>query len=232
MRFPSIPLAACVAAALAVARPAVAQTAQGPAPTPGAAAVIDRAVAAYAKVRTARGTFEQTITNPVTGSTAVARGEFQQQRPGRMAVRFTEPKGDRIVADGKAVWVYLPSTNPGQVIKVPASRTGTGTVDLTSQFLDEPKTRYTITEAGAGRVGGRATHALTLVPRTPQPFTKATVWVDDADGSVRQFEVADGSGVVRRVTLRSLRVNVKVDAGAFRFSPPAGVRVVEQGLTQ
>jgi outer membrane lipoprotein carrier protein len=226
MRSPSV-LLAVVLSATPVAAGAQAAPAAVAAPS-----TIDRAVAAYAKVRTARGTFEQTITNPVTGTTSAARGDFQQQRPGRIDVRFTDPKGDRIVSDGKAIWVYLPSTNPGQVIKVPASSAGTGTVDLTAQFLDDPKTRYTISDAGTAVVGGRATHALTLVPRTPQPFTKATVWVDDADGAVRQFEVTDAGGVVRRVTLRSLRVNVGVDASAFRFSPPAGVRVIEHGVTK
>jgi outer membrane lipoprotein carrier protein len=195
-------------------------------------ATIDRAVAAYAKVRTARATFEQTITNPLTGSTNVSRGEFQQERPGRLSVHFTDPKGDRIVADGKAVWLYLPSSAPGQVIKMPATAAGTGTVDLTAQFLDQPKTRYTITDAGAATVGGRPTRALLLVPRSAQPFAKATVWVDDADGAVRQFEVTDGGGVTRRVRLTSLRLNAPVDRKAFRFSPPKGVKVYEQPLAQ
>ena len=195
-------------------------------------ATIDRAVAAYAKVRTARATFEQTISNPLTSSTHVSRGEFQQERPGRLSVLFTDPKGDRIVADGKAVWLYLPSTNPGQVIKMPATGAGTGTVDFTNQFLDQPKTRYTITDAGAATIGGRATRALLLVPRTAQPFTRATVWVDDVDGAVRQFEVTDGSGVIRRVRLTALRVNVPVDRKSFRFSPPKGVKVYEQPVAQ
>ncbi|HEY5440333.1 MAG TPA: hypothetical protein VIJ90_03525, partial [Gemmatimonadaceae bacterium] len=36
--------------------------------------LLDRAVAAWAKVKTARGTFEQTITNPLTGRTMTATG--------------------------------------------------------------------------------------------------------------------------------------------------------------
>ena len=70
---------------------------------------LDRAVAAWAKVKTARATFEQTVTNSLTGSSANARGEYQQQRPNRVSIRFTDPAGDRIVADGASVWVYLPS---------------------------------------------------------------------------------------------------------------------------
>jgi outer membrane lipoprotein carrier protein len=212
--------------------PAIAVTFALPLGAQDVTGTIDRAVAAYAKVRTARATFEQTIDNPLTGSTLTSHGEFQQERPARLSVRFTDPKGDRIVADGKSVWLYLPSTNPDQVIKMPATASGTGTVDLTAQFLDQPKTRYAISDAGAATIGGRPTRALLLVPRSAQPFTKATVWIDDADGSVRQFEVTEGTGVVRRVRLTSLRVNVPVDRKAFKFSAPKGVRVYEQPLAR
>ena len=39
-------------------------------------ATIDRAVAAWAKVKTVRGTFDQTVTNPIVGSTAPFVGLF------------------------------------------------------------------------------------------------------------------------------------------------------------
>jgi outer membrane lipoprotein-sorting protein len=54
------------------------------------------------------------------------------------------------------------------------------------------------------------------------------VWVDNRDALIRQFEVTDANGVTRRVRLTSIRVNVPVDRAAFRFTPPAGMRVVEQ----
>ena len=90
-----------------------------------------------------------------------ASGEFQQQRqPARFSFRFVQPKGDMIVGDGKWLWVYLPSSTPGQVIKVPMTEGGAGSLDLASRFFDSPKTRFTITDAGTATVGGRATHAL------------------------------------------------------------------------
>src|SRR4051794_23766111 len=76
---------------------------------------IDRAVAAWNKVKTMRGTFDQTVTNPLTGSSASAKGKFIQERPNRLAIRFSDPATDAIVSDGKVVWVYLPSSAPNQV---------------------------------------------------------------------------------------------------------------------
>ena len=192
--------------------------------------LLDRAVAAWAKVKTARATFEQTITNPLTGRTLTASGEYQQERPGKLSVRFTDPANDRIVSDGSRLWLYLPSTTPGQVIRTSVKNAGAGTVDLSAQFLIAPRSRYTVTPAGTAQVSGRATHAFTLVPKQKEgaPFQTATVWIDDADATIRQFEVTEPSGVQRRVRLTSFRLNAPVDASAFKFEVPEGVRIVDR----
>jgi outer membrane lipoprotein carrier protein len=192
--------------------------------------LLDRAAAAWTKVRTARATFEQTITNPLTDRTLTSSGEFQQRRPGKLSVRFSDPANDRIVADGTHLWLYLPSTTPGQVIRTSLHEGGSATVDLTEQFLTRPRSRYDVTGAGAADVGGHATHAFVLVPKRKDdaPFRTATVWIDDASATVRQFEVTEPSGVKRRVRLTSFRPNVAVDASAFTFDVPAGVRVVDR----
>lgn len=191
-------------------------------------ALLDKAVAAYNNIRTARGTFAQTITNALTGTTVQSRGEFvQQMSPVRFAFLFTQPRGDRIIADGSWVWVYLPSTNPDQVIRMPAEEGTAGNLDLAAEFFDSPRTRYDITPGASATVGGHATRALVLQPKTSNgSFTKATIWVDVKDGTLRRFETEEPSGLTRRVEITAWKVNVPVDASAFRFTPPKNARVV------
>ena len=195
-------------------------------------AVIDKAVATYNKTKTSKGTFEQAITNPLTGSTVKAVGEFQQQRePARFSFRFVQPKGDMIIGDGKWLWVYLPSSTPGQVIKVPMTDGGAGSLDLASRFFDSPKTRFAITDAGTATVAGRAAHALMLKPKSStEPFTQAKVWIDTADGTLRQFQTEEPSGITRLVTITAVTPNAPVDAKLFSFTPPKGARIVDQAV--
>ena len=195
-------------------------------------AVIDKAVATYNKTKTSKGTFEQAITNPLTGSTVKAIGEFQQQRePARFSFRFVQPKGDMIVGDGKWLWVYLPSSTPGQVIKVPMTDGGAGSLDLASRFFDSPKTRFTISDAGTATVAGRAAHALMLKPKSStEPFTQAKVWIDNADGTLRQFETVEPSGITRLVTVTAVTPNAAVDTKLFSFKAPKGARIVDQAV--
>ncbi|MCC6929242.1 MAG: outer membrane lipoprotein chaperone LolA [Gemmatimonadaceae bacterium] len=199
-----------------------------------AGAAIDRAVEAYAKVKTARASFEQVVTNPLTGSRLQSRGEFEQARPDRFAFRFADPKGDMIVSDGKYVWVYLPSSTPGQVIRAPLTSDVEGSIDLIGAFFSNPRARYTVSDGGAATLGGRASRIVTLTPKgkASSSFTRAKVWIDAADGTLRQFEAEELNGVVRLVKITAFDANAAVAEGAFRFKPPRGVRVVDQSEIQ
>jgi len=197
--------------------------------TAGADALIARASATYKAARTATANFEQTLTNPLTGSASVSRGVLRRQAPDKYAFVFANPEGDRLVADGSFLWIYTPSTTPGQVIKLPAREVGAGMLDPGAQFFDAPRTRFDIADGGRVTLSGTPAHLLTLTPKanSDAPFTNAKVWLDPTDGTLRQFETMDGMGVKRTIRLTNLKVNVAIPGDAFNFTPPDGVRVVD-----
>jgi outer membrane lipoprotein carrier protein len=195
-----------------------------------ATATLERAAAVYAKMQTARVSFTQTVDNPLTGHGVDSKGVMLQRLPGRYAVSFTEPAGDRIVSDGKSVWIYLPSTNPGQVIRMTVGEGGARIPDFTSWLVDAPAQRFTITDGGTAVIGGHATHVVGLTPRGRNaPFAFAKLWIDDTDAIVRQFETKDANASVRRVRIDAIQMNLPVSEGNFTFTAPPGVKVFDQG---
>lgn len=190
-------------------------------------AALDRAVSAYAKVRTLRATFNQSLANPITAHTSQARGELLVKRPGRISVRFTQPSGDRIVSDGKYVWIYLPTSAPGQVMRLHADAAqGTG-MDVSTELLTAPRTNFDVGDAGAATVNQRTTRIVVLTPHSARNYTKARLWIDDANGIVRQLELTENSGVVRTITFDTVQLNPTVPASAFKFEVPKGVKVYD-----
>ena len=191
---------------------------------------IVRAQSAWAKVKTLRASFDQTIMNPITGSAMQSKGTMQQRKPNKLAIAFTQPAGDRIVADGKFVWVFLQSATPGQVIKLANTDVGAASTDLIGQFLGTSRSKYDAVDAGTEKVGGRTARALVLTAKPGQhlPFVRAKVWVDSADALIRQFESTDGMGITRKVKITAMAPNASVQADAFTFKVPNGVRVVER----
>lgn len=211
------------AALLAVALGAV----PSPARAQSADAVIDRAVAAYSRLSSMRAGFTQTLTNPLTGSTQTTSGVILRKKPNLLSINFES--GDRVAADGATLWVYLPSSTPGQVMRMPANRASAGAMDPAGEFLDSPRTRFTVTSSGTATLGGRATHAVTLVPKRQNPnFTSAKVWIDDADSSIRQFDIETASGLKRHVVITSFTPNPAISRASFRFVPPKGAKIVDQ----
>jgi outer membrane lipoprotein carrier protein len=190
-------------------------------------AIIDRAAAAYARLNSMRAEFRQTLTNPLTGSTQTTSGVILRRKPNLLSIDFES--GDRVAADGSTLWFYLPSSAPGQVIRMPYSRESASNVDPANQFLNSPRTRFTVSSAGSATLGGRATHAVTLVPKRPnQAFTSAKVWIDDNDSSIRQFDLETASGLRRHVVITRFTANPDLSKSSFRFSVPKGVKVVDQ----
>jgi outer membrane lipoprotein carrier protein len=192
-------------------------------------AILDRAVSKYSQLRSVRAEFKQTLTNPLTGTTATTSGTLLRKKPNLLDISFDN--GDRIVADGINLWIYLPSSVPGQVIRQSARAAATSTFDPAGEFLTSPRARYVASAGGTSSVSGRASHLVTLTPKSPSaPFSKVKLWVDDADNTVRQFEVSEKTGVQRLILITRLAMNPPLARSSFRFTPPKGARVVEQPL--
>jgi outer membrane lipoprotein carrier protein len=190
-------------------------------------AIIDRAVAAYARLSSMRAEFRQTLTNPLTGNSQTTNGVILRKKPNLLSITFDS--GDRVAADGSTLWVYLPSSVPGQVMKMPYTGRNASSVDPAEQFLNSPRTRFAVTSSGTATVAGRPAHAVTLVPKRANPnFTSAKVWIDDNDSSIRQFDVETANGLTRHVVITSFTANPALSRSSFRFAVPKGAKIVDQ----
>lgn len=206
---------------------ASAQAAPAIAADSAALALLERASAAYLSARTLRAEFIQTLTNPRTGNVMRARGEFLQRGPQQFAFVFSEPAEDRIVADGEILWLYLPSTAKGQVLKVPRAA-GAG-LDLAASVLRDPRARYKVEGGDESVIDGRTVRAVRLAPRTNDaPFARGTLWIDTQDALVRRAELVEHTGLVRLLDFTRVRTGVPLPRDAFTFTPPPGVRVIDQ----
>jgi len=191
--------------------------------------ILDRASATYQTIRTLSAEFTQIVENPLLGAPDTTRGKLYQMRPSRFAMRFTHPRGDRIVADGRHLWLYTPSTTPGQVIRTGIPSVGTTGPNLIAQFVERPRERYRARFVRADSLASGMTDVIALVPRGGDlPYSEAVVWIDRKDGLLRRVEIVETSGQRRTLVFDKLAVNRGVPGREFTFSPPAGLRVVDQ----
>jgi outer membrane lipoprotein carrier protein len=209
------------------------QREQTPAPSADAASPADaaqilaRVEKTYAGVRSMEADFSQHLSVPLLGSNQQSHGRIFQRRPDRFLMRFSEPAGDIIVADGKSFWMYYPSTDKTQVIRASMTEGGRQ-ADLQQEFLSNATERYVATLAGEEAVDGRPAHVLTLVPKGQSPYKLVKVWVDKGDFLVRRFEITEENESVRRLQLSNVRLNTQMPDSLFQFTPPPGTEVFNQ----
>ncbi|HET9603026.1 MAG TPA: outer membrane lipoprotein carrier protein LolA [Gemmatimonadales bacterium] len=193
-----------------------------------AAAIVGRSARAYAATSSLRADFVQRIEDSMIG-TYDSRGALLQQGENKLSMRFSDPDGDAIIVDGHQVWVYTPSTAPGQVIRMPIPTGATYGLNVLSWILDRPAQRYRMRYLRADKVNGRAVDVVELIPLSSElPFSRAVVWLDKDDALPRRLEIAERRGGVRTITLSHVRTNTRLPQGAFDFTVPDGVRIVDQ----
>lgn len=189
--------------------------------------ILEGAALRYAQVTTLCADFVQELAVPLLGEERTGRGRMCQAQPDRFAMRFTEPPGDAIVADGTWVWIYYPSLDEKQVIRLPMAGSARS-FDFHREFLHDPATKYEATYEGRDAVGDHQTHRIRLVPRTPASYEAAVVWIDVGSPILRRVRIEDENGSVRTVTLESVELDAEIDADWFTFTPPPGAVVISR----
>lgn len=188
--------------------------------------IVARTSDAYRKLSSLTADFAQVVQNDMLG-TFRSRGTLAQAGASRLSMRFSDPPGEAIIIDGTSVWIYTPSTAPGQVIRTPIASTAGYGLNLLGWLLDRPAERYDSRYLGAETVDGTPVAVVGLTPVVEGlPFTSAKLWLADSDALPRRVEVTEPSGNRRTLTLSRVRTNATLPAGTFVFTPPDGVKIV------
>lgn len=231
--------------------PAGAADAQEP---PAAAEVLEEASSRYTGIHSICANFEQHLDIVLLGEERRGEGRMCHMAPNSFGMRFTEPAGDLVIADGEWVWLYNPSMEEGQVIRFAVSNAGGagvsgntrnpddpdpsdergsagashGAHNLFRDFLEDPNERYDASYRGREELEGAGeTHRVRVRPRAAAGFVSAELWIDTREHLLHKVRIEDENGSVRTVRLLDLEVDpVGLDEGWFDFTPPPGTVVI------
>lgn len=216
---PALRALVLLATTLAWMMPASILTAQRSVPA------LDAAARRYSEVRAICANFEQVIEVRLLRRTIESAGRICQQRPNLLSMRFTDPDGDMVIADGEYVWVYYPSNNRDQVNRFPAA-SSPGREDFFREFLENPGTKYDAEEGGIEAVGGRDCRVVVLTPRDGASYRRARLWLDVGSHVIRRVEIHEQNENVRTLTLSEIDLMSTPDPDLFVFEVPEGARVM------
>ena len=165
--------------------------------------------------------FEQRLFDERRSLLERARGTVLIDRPGRFRFDYSDPP-QLIVGDGARVWIHDPELAQVTVRDVDAALGSTPAVLLATDRPVEEQFRVEALDAGAGY------DAFALEPKVEDaPFT--LIRLAFVGGELRRMELVDQFGQTTLITFTDIRRQPAVPAGAFTFTPPAGVDVIDAG---
>jgi outer membrane lipoprotein carrier protein len=150
-------------------------------------------------------------------------GVLLLEKPGRMRWNYAEPAGKVFVLDGKYGWFYTPGD--AQVQQIPAKKLD----DLRSplRFL---LGHAQLTKELAGLTMAPAdgdTFRLRGVPRGMEQRVRSLELVVSREGTIQSMTLEELDGSRTSFAFKDEQANPVIAADTFRFTPPAGVQVVE-----
>ena len=201
----------CIGAVLLVASSAVAAA--------DAAARLD---AWLAGLDTLSARFEQRLFDEDRNLLDQASGTMLIDRPGRFRFDYEAPP-QLIVGDGARVWIYDPELAQVTVRDLDAALGSTPAVLLTSDRPVEDTFRIESPDAGEG------IDRFDLEPKAAGDAPFARIRLAFAGGELRRMELVDQFGQTTLFGFDAVRRHPPIPDGAFTFTPPAGVDVVDAG---
>ena len=174
-----------------------------------------------------RARFTQTLTSAAMGRKTNSAGEVMFKKPGRMRWDYEKPEKSSYITDGGGVlWLYEPDDKQAFKQKLETSQLPAALSFLTGK--GKLATEFDIAFAGKTPYGSPGDYVLSLSPKTPQAQVKSILFVvDPRTFDVRESVITDGQGNVNDLVFADIRVNTRVPDALFKFTPPAGTRVID-----
>ncbi|MEO8187697.1 MAG: outer membrane lipoprotein chaperone LolA [Burkholderiaceae bacterium] len=188
------------------------------------AAALDQLRSFLTQTHSARGDFVQRVSSskvrPGVKAPAAASGQFVFQRPGKFRWTYQKPYEQVIVADGQRLVLFDKDLNQVTIKKLQASLPSSPASILFGS--NEFEKEFEVSDAGA-RDG---LEWIVARPRA-KDTTFERIEIGFRDGLPQAMVLADGFGQTTQLTFSKVERNPKLDADAFRFTPPKGADVLE-----
>ena len=179
----------------------------------------------YNRMQTLQAQFTETYSG--AGIKRHESGSLELKKPGRMRWDYTDPRPKVFLTDGKTAWFYVPGEKQARRAQVKDID------DLRSPL------RYLLGKSKLEKeFAGLAVQAdakpvnpgdivLRGVPKSMQDRVSQVLLEVTPDGLIARIVVEELDGSVTDFRFLQQKENVQINDARFRFTPPAGVEVVQ-----
>jgi outer membrane lipoprotein carrier protein len=192
--------------------------------------IVDNIKANFGKIDTYQADF--TIVSEKLGKATQQTGTIKYKANNKLCIEFSQPQGQKIVSNGKTMWIYIPSMNvvAEQDLNPDSGIFTSGTKSGLTWLFSKYHYRFASKEQPESQDDGTKRYTLILKQKESRSgFRSMKLWVTERYFIVRaQGETSTGKKVDIRFT--SLKTNVSMPGGIFKFDIPARARVIKNPM--
>jgi outer membrane lipoprotein carrier protein len=157
------------------------------------------------------------------GRTRSESGTLLLLKPGRMRWDYTQPAGKLFLLDGKYAWFY--SRGDPQIQRISAKKLD----DLRSplRFLLGHTQLEKEIDHLAATPAPNSSYILAGVPHGQEKRVQRLALTINSDGAITAIEIQETDGAITRFLFTGEELNPAIPPAQFKFTPPAGIPVVD-----
>jgi len=167
--------------------------------------------------------------------TKTTRGRAYYKKPGKIHFAFREPSGDKIISNGKTMWIYihklkavgiqeLNSVNSKGVASVATHR---GIMSIFSRYhynfdtTDQPR-----------QFGSKSYFVLSLKEKVASGgFSTMKIYIGSKTNLIEKIEAENDHGKVVSLEFQNIRINTDLPGSLFYFKVEGNIKPVNNPLT-
>lgn len=174
------------------------------------------------QLKTFKANFEQVTPESDLFQSPVKKGLFELHRPGQLVWEYTQPQGQKILIDGKNLWVY--DSDLEQLTIRPLQEVQAD-IPLSWLLFDEKiEDRFEILAAG----NRKGADWFNLQPKEATYFQSIEVAIKD--GQMVEVWMYASSDNITKVRFSDIHSNAPLDPKAFQLLLPKGTDVIGEPL--
>ncbi len=189
------------------------------------------------KIKTTYGELESyqadfVINSSKMGKKSTQRGVLRFKAPDRLLMDFYQPSRQKIISNGKMMWVYIPSMNvvAEQDLKSDSGLFSSGSREGLKRLFSKYHYRFASKEQPEPQKNGTKMYTLILKQKESRSgYRTIKLWVSE-DFFIREAEGVTSSGKTVKISLNKIKTNVDLPNGLFKFDIPARARVIKNPM--
>jgi outer membrane lipoprotein carrier protein len=166
------------------------------------------------------------------GKKSVQTGTVKYKSSDKLLVEFYSPVGQRIIANGKMMWIYIPGMNvvAEQDLHSDSGLFSAGTKSGLNRLFSKYHYRFASKEQPEKQPDGTKQYTMLLKQKESRSgFRTIKLWITE-DFFISRAQGETSTGKKLDIAFSKIKTNIDISNGVFKFESPARARIIKNPM--